>query len=46
MIEAIRKAGGTPKMTLYPGVEHDSWTRTYANPAVLKWLFEQRKGSH
>ena len=43
MIEAIRKAGGTPKMTIYPGVGHDSWTATYANPEVLAWLFEQKK---
>jgi len=43
MIEAIAKAGGSPKMTLYPCVEHNSWTRTYANPEVLAWLFEQKK---
>jgi predicted peptidase len=42
MIEAIRHAGGTPKMTLYPGVGHDSWTATYANPEVLAWLFAQK----
>ena len=43
MIEAIRLAGGTPKMTIYPGVGHDCWTRTYADPAVLAWLFAQKK---
>jgi predicted peptidase len=43
MIEAVRKAGGKPKMTIYPGVGHDSWTATYANPEVLAWLFAQRK---
>jgi predicted peptidase len=43
MIEAVAKAGGSPKMTLYPGVDHNSWTRTYANPKVLAWLFEQKK---
>jgi predicted peptidase len=43
MIEAIRKAGGAPKMTIYSGVGHDCWTRTYADPAVLAWLFEQKK---
>jgi predicted peptidase len=42
MIDAIRKAGGTPKMTIYPGVEHDSWNRAYADPAVLDWLFAQK----
>ena len=42
MIDAIRKAGGTPKMTIYPGVEHDSWDPAYADPAVLDWLFGQK----
>jgi predicted peptidase len=43
MIEAVKKAGGSPKYTEYPGVGHDSWTRTYKDPEVLKWLFEQKK---
>lgn len=43
MVEAVRKAGGHPKYTEYPGVEHDSWTQTYADPnGLLPWLFEQR----
>jgi dienelactone hydrolase len=42
MIEAIRRAGGSPKMTLYPGVGHDSWTATYADPEVMAWLFAQK----
>ena len=32
------------KLTVYPGVPHDSWTQTYDDPEVWKWLFEQRKG--
>ncbi len=43
MIEAIRRSGGKAKMTIYPGVEHDSWSRTYADPAVLDWFFAQKK---
>jgi predicted peptidase len=43
MIEAIRKAGGNPKMTIYPGVDHNSWSATYADPAVMAWLFGQKK---
>jgi predicted peptidase len=42
MIDALEKAGGTPKMTIYPGVQHDSWTRTYSDPEVIRWLFSQR----
>ncbi|MBD3675055.1 MAG: prolyl oligopeptidase family serine peptidase [Planctomycetaceae bacterium] len=43
MVEAIRDAGGSPKMTIYPGVGHNSWTQTYANRDVFKWLFAQRR---
>jgi predicted peptidase len=45
MIEAIRAAGGEPKYTEYPGVAHDSWTRTYADDAFHEWLFAQRRRS-
>ena len=43
MVAAIKKAGGTPKYTEYPGVGHDSWTASYKNPAVIDWLFAQKK---
>jgi predicted peptidase len=36
--DAIRKEGGDPKLTIYEGVGHDSWTATYNNPGVYKWL--------
>jgi predicted peptidase len=43
MVEAVRKAGGKPGYTEYPGVGHDAWTQTYRNPDVLDWLFAQKK---
>jgi predicted peptidase len=43
MIEALEKAGGTPKSTIYPDVNHDSWTPTYADPEVIRWMFAQRR---
>jgi predicted peptidase len=43
MIEAIRKAGGMPRITVYPGVDHNSWDATYADPEVWAWLFAQRR---
>jgi len=43
MIEALKSAGGSPKYTEYPGVGHNSWAQTYADPAVYEWLFAQRK---
>lgn len=45
MIDALKKAGGEPKYTEYPGVGHDSWTATYANPEFHAWLFAQRRKS-
>lgn len=41
MVEAINAAGGKARLTRYPGVGHDSHTRTYANPEIYRWLLEQ-----
>ncbi len=38
MVNRIRTAGGAVKFTVYPGVEHDSWTETYNNPALYEWF--------
>ena len=44
MSEAIKQSGGSLiEYTEYPGVSHNSWTRTYANDEVLDWLFAQKK---
>ena len=43
MIAAIKAAGGTPIYSEFEGVGHDSWTPAYRNPAVLDWLFAQRR---
>ncbi len=43
MVEALRKAGGNPKFTEYPEAHHDSWTATYRDPEVLRWMFQQRR---
>lgn len=43
MIAAITKAGGQPKATYYPAVDHSSWTQTYDNPEVIRWMFAQRR---
>ncbi len=44
MIAAIKKAGGSPKYTEYPGIGHNSWSKTYASAETWKWLFAQRRG--
>ena len=43
MIEALKKAGGSPKYTEYPGVGHNSWDAAYADKEMWKWLFAQKK---
>ena len=43
MIEALKKAGGKPKYTEYPGVGHNSWDMAYGDKELYKWLFEQKK---
>ena len=43
MIDAIKKAGGTPKYTEYPGVGHNSWDKAYGTDELYKWLLDQKK---
>ena len=43
MIAALRKAGGAPKYNEYKGVGHDSWTATYRDKEMMKWLFAQMR---
>lgn len=43
--DALKKIGAPVKLTIYPGVGHDSWTATYDNPEFWEWLFEQKRAS-
>ena len=43
IVQAIKKAGGNIKYTEYSTMGHNVWDITYYNPAVLEWLFAQRK---
>ena len=43
MVKAIQAAGGNARLTSYPGVGHDSFTRTYANPELFRWLLQQAR---
>jgi predicted peptidase len=42
MVNAVNQAGGNAKLTIYPGVEHNSWTDTYANYEVFEWMLSHR----
>ena len=43
MINALNKAGGHPRYTEYGNVAHDVWTRAFAEPELVDWLFGQRR---
>lgn len=41
MYEALKNAGGNPKLTIYPEANHDSWTETFNNPLFYEWLLSK-----
>jgi len=43
VISTLIACGGSPVFTIYPDLYHDSWTRTYANPAIYDWLLTKSK---
>ncbi len=43
MVQAVNRGGGDAKLTVYPDANHDSWTKTYDNPELYKWLLKHRK---
>lgn len=43
MVEALKKAGGMPRYSEYPGVGHNAWDKAYADPEFFAWLFAQKK---
>lgn len=43
MVQAIETARGNAKLTVYPGVGHDSYTRTYANPELYTWFLKHKR---
>ncbi|NQT93544.1 MAG: family 16 glycosylhydrolase, partial [Lentisphaerae bacterium] len=45
MVAALRRIGGRVRYTEYPGVDHDSWTRTYEDKAFYDWLLKQKRGA-
>jgi predicted esterase len=42
-VEALRRAGGNVKFTVYPDVAHDSWERAYAGSDLYDWFLEHRR---
>jgi len=42
-VEALREANANVEYTEYEGADHWIWVRTYTNPDVIEWLFDQTK---
>jgi predicted peptidase len=42
-IDALRKAGGSPLYTEYPGVGHNANEWAFTEPALIEWLFHQKR---
>lgn len=43
MAGALQDYGGKAELTLYAGVGHNSWDKTYGDTEVIKWLLAQKK---
>ncbi|OHD67481.1 MAG: hypothetical protein A2W19_03140 [Spirochaetes bacterium RBG_16_49_21] len=43
MVNAVVKAGGTPRYTEYPTITHYSWGPAFSDPRMFEWLFRQKK---
>jgi predicted peptidase len=43
MIDASKKCGIEAILTIYEGVNHNSWDATYANPEIYEWLLKHKR---
>lgn len=43
MVEAVNSNGGKARMTIYPGVGHDSWVNAYSNEELYQWLLSNTR---
>jgi predicted peptidase len=44
MVDALKALGADVKFTRYPGVGHDCWTQSYANPELYAWFLSHKRG--
>ena len=43
MIDALKRAGAEPKLTVYPNAGHNSWTAAYNDKQLYEWLLSQKR---
>ncbi|HEY3267499.1 MAG TPA: PHB depolymerase family esterase [Armatimonadota bacterium] len=44
LVAAVEAAGGRPKATYYPGVNHDSWDKAYHDEDLGAWFLSHSRG--
>lgn len=40
MVDAVNRAGGNAKLTIYPDNAHNAWSDTYSNPELYAWFLD------
>lgn len=45
LVAAVEKAGGKPKMTIFPGVDHNSWDKAYREMDLAAWFLSHSRRS-
>jgi predicted esterase len=43
MIDGMKKAGGNPRYTEFPGAAHNIWGQVVTTPGLMDWLFAQKQ---
>jgi predicted peptidase len=43
MVNAVNKHGGSAKLTIYPDLGHNVWSRAMQDPALYNWLLQYRR---
>ncbi len=38
MVDAVNRAGGDAKLTIYPDCGHNAWDRAYSDPGLYSWF--------
>ncbi len=45
LTQAVNDAGGDPKLTIYPGVGHNSWDKAYRDENLAAWLLSHSRSA-
>lgn len=43
IVDQLHELGASPRYTFYPQANHNSWDSAFAEPALIPWLFSQKK---